>query len=372
MKKTKFIGFLAFLAAGLAAASCSLTGEEDEDPVSGELTISLSKDIIKANGEDFSVIQVRKGEELLTEGVTVYDAKTNLPLDLPEMKFTTTTPGEYSFWAAYGTEHTGTVTLNAIDFDVPELPEDNDPSALSFNKKLLITQFTGTGCGYCPFMINIIKKVISDPAYADRLELSVAHTFNSNDPAFLSAPLDQAMAVSGYPTVVFDMHTQFNNYNSETGFRKAFDDVYSRSEAKAGISVSSYMEGNTLVLNAAVKAAEAGEYRVGAWVLEDGIKANQANNGAKPEAGVDFNVHNKCIRVADSRVSSNNYTGHSVGELATGGVGKHVFIIKLEDKWVRENLSLVVFVSSKDKKGFSVTNAISCKIGDKVPYSYSK
>ncbi len=372
MKKTKFIGFLAFFAAGFASVSCSLTGDDGEDPVSEELTISLSKDVIRANGEDFSIIQVMKGDALLTEGVTIYDAKTNLPLDLPEMKFTTTTSGEYSFWAAYGTEHTSIVILNAIDFAVPELPEDSNPSSLSFNKKLLITQFTGTGCGWCPFMINIIKKVSSDPSYSDRLELSVAHTFNSNDPAFLSAPLDQAMSVSGYPTVVFDMHTQFNNYNSETGFRKAFDDVYNRSETKAGISVSSYMEGNTLVLNAAVKAAVAGEFRVGAWVLEDGVKANQANNGAKPEAGVDFNLHNKCIRLADSRVSSNNYTGHSVGELAAGEVGKHVFIIKLEDKWVKENLSLVVFVTSKDKKGFSVTNAISCKIGDKVPYSYSK
>ena len=127
-----------------------------------------------------------------------------------------------------------------------------------------------------------------------------------------------------------------------------------------------------MVLNAAVKAAVAGEFRVGAWVLEDGIKANQANNGAKPEAGVDFNLHNKCIRFADCKGNSSSYTGYSIDELAAGEVGNHVFIIKLDDKWVKENLSLIVFVTSKDKKGFSVTNAISCKIGDDVQYNYSK
>lgn len=363
MKRTTSLA--AFCAAVLATASCSLTGEDDT-PLAGGLTISVSTSVIQANGEDAAQIYVKEGDQTVTDGVTIYDAKTNKPLDLPDMTFTTTTAGEYEFWAAYGTEHTDAIKVTAVDFAIPALPEDPSPTSTSFSKKLFITQFTGTECGWCPYMINIIRSVASDPDYSDKFVLAAAHTLNNTDPAYFSGPINQAMGITGYPTVVFDMMTRFNYYNNEAGFRSAFDATYGREKAQAGISASSYYDESTVVVRVSVKAAESGEYRVGAWLLEDGIVARQTNNGATG----DFNTHDNCVRLADSRVSSSNYTGHSLEEIKKGETAEYVFSMQLDSDWKKENLHLALFVSSKQGKGFAVTNAVSCPIDGSVQYDY--
>lgn len=356
---------MAFCATALATVSCSLTGEDDT-PLTGDLTISVSSAVIQADGKDAARIYVKVGDQIVTDGVTIYDAKTSKPLDLPDMKFTTTTIGKHELWAAYGTEHTPTITITAVDFPVPALPEDPSPESVSFHKKMLLTQFTGTGCPYCPYMINTIKSVAEDPDYASKFLLAAAHTYNSSDPAFLSAPIDQAMGISSYPSVVFDMITKVDNSNGEGGFKSAFNATYDREEAKAGISASSYSDGETVVVRVSVKAAESEEFRIGAWLLEDGINAQQANAGAPGN----FNIHNNCIRIADSRLTSSNYTGHPLGAIGKGKTAEYAFSMDIDSKWKAENLHLIIFASSLYDKGYTVTNAISCPINGSVAYGY--
>ena len=153
----KIIEFLTFITAGAVMfSSCSsLTGDDEGTdgpgtPGATGLELQVSDMVIQADGKDAAVFTVLSDGKPVSEGVRFYDGATNRQIELPEMAFTTTETGTYTFWAAYGTSHTETVSVTAIGFPVPELPDDPDPENTSFSRRVLLTQFTGTGCGYCP------------------------------------------------------------------------------------------------------------------------------------------------------------------------------------------------------------------------------
>ena len=158
----------AVLAAGLLSFSAcdGLVDDGGNGGVtpSGDLVLNASKTIIQANGDDAAVFEVLYNGEPVTDGVTIYDDDNNV-VDLPSLTFTTTETGTYSFWAAYGTSFTETVTVTAIGFAVPELPDDPQPESTSFARKVLLTQFTGVACAAVSFpcalaIFYVLKKTI--------------------------------------------------------------------------------------------------------------------------------------------------------------------------------------------------------------------
>lgn len=363
----------AVLAAGLLSFSAcdGLVDDGGNGGVtpSGDLVLNASKTIIQANGDDAAVFEVLYNGEPVTDGVTIYDDDNNV-VDLPSLTFTTTETGTYSFWAAYGTSFTETVTVTAIGFAVPELPDDPQPESTSFARKVLLTQFTGTGCGYCPGMITLLRSVLADEDYASRTVLAAAHQYNSSDPAYLSsADLAGAMGVGSYPSLVADMSLTFTNYTSESGLRSLIDNCYNGTQALAGIAASAQFDGGTLVVTASVKAAETADFRIGAWLLEDGIYGQQSNYNQAAWTG-DYNTHDNCIRIADSRVSNYNYTGHSLGTIEAGETAEYAFVMDLDDSWVTENLHLVIFVTTPDGNSWTVNNAVACDADGTVAFDY--
>lgn len=363
--------FLLTLAFAPVFSSCDSGKYTPEDKVES-LVLSPSKTVIEANGTDAVHFEVLADGVPVTENIRLYDGVTNALLDLPSMTFTTTEAGTYYFWAAYGTVQSERISVTAVDFELPELPEDPMPESTSFRRRVLLTQFTGTGCGYCPGMITLLRNVLADDEYSSKVVHAAAHTYNASDPAYLSQRLEQSMGVSGYPMVVADMYLGYNNYNLESGLRLTVDEAYERCGAKAGISVATECDGNTAVVFAAVKAAETAEFRVGAWLLEDGIYGVQYNYNPGYWTG-DYNTHDNCIRYADSRVSNVDYSGYSLGTLQAGQTAEYVFTIKLDDKWVKENCHVAVFVTTpEDKLGYTVNNAVDVPLGESLQYEYSE
>lgn len=368
----KIWNFSAALAALLAAASCNGLVDDTDDTghvASGDITLVSSASVIQANGEDEARFEVFYKGEPVTEGVTIYDGNNNV-VDLPSMTFTTTQSGSYSFWAAYGTAFSETVTVTAIDFPVPVLPDDPAPDNQSFARRVLLTQFTGTGCGYCPGMITVLRTVLAEEEYSSKVILAAAHTYNSDDPAYLSsAQLNYAMGISNYPSVVADMNLLYTNYNSQLGLKNTIDDSYERTEALAGISASASVEDGTLVVLTSVKAAATAEFRIGAWLLEDGIYGRQSNQNSASWTG-DYNTHDNCIRLADSKMSNSNYTGHPLGTIEAGETAEYAFVMTLDQSWVVDNLHLVIFVTTPEGKAWLVNNAVACPVDGTVEYQY--
>lgn len=364
--------FPALLAAGMTVLGSCSSGNYSPVEKVDELVLRPSTLVIESDGADAVHFEVLADGIPVTEGVSLYDGTSGRLLDLPEMSFSADVPGTYYFRAVYRSAESEIVGITAVDFDLPEMPADPSPESTSFRRRILLTQFTGTGCGYCPGMVTILRNVLDDVEYSSKVVLSAAHTYNSSDPAYLSQRLDQAMGVSGYPAVVADMYLGYANYNVESGLRHVIDEAYDRSRAKAGIAVATRCEGNTAVVLVSVKAAESSEFRVGAWMLEDGVYGPQLNYNPGYWTG-DYNIHDNCIRYADSRVSNIDYSGFSVGTLDAGQETKYVFTIDLDDKWVKENCHVAVFVTTPDAESeYTVNNVVDVPLGGSANYEYAE
>ena len=242
----------------------------------------------------------------------------------------------------------------------------------------------GTGCGYCPYMINALYQVANDATLNSKVVFSAAHLFNESDPAYLSASatLDNAMGITSFPNLVVDLN------KSTKGVQPMFADVsnaintaLSRVAVKGGISVSSkyYADEEYIVVTATVKAKEAGEFRVGAWLLEDGIKANQGNNGISALPGVDFNTHNNCIRIADSQATANVFSGYTLGDIEAGATASREFAFKLKPNgtggkknWNHDNLRVIVFITTKEGENWYVNNVVMAPKEGSVAFEYAE
>lgn len=392
----KFFKYASLLfAAAMLATACDGTGVEPddnggddtgnngntetpvtppEDKVEGTLTIEVDKQIIQSDGKDAAVLSVLLDGEAVTSDVVFHDANAkDAVVQIPDFKFTATAPGDFVIWAEYkGLVTEGEVKIKAVDCEVPETPADPDPENLSFVRKVLLLQFTGQECGNCPLMKAGLKKAFTDyPEFNDYVVKVDAHNYSSQDPAYLAGFYQPA---DGWPTVIVDWKYTFGAYRQVLQTANEASSVirsaYGNGNTKAGIALKANHSDGVVVVKAVVKAAEDGQYRVGAFLTEDGIQGQQADLYNIAEDWM--NMYDDNIRIADCKVSTRNYTGHSLGTIMAGKTGEYVFVMNLKDAWKVENMELVVFVTARDEDGMdTVTNVVRLDgIEGELPYDY--
>ncbi len=398
---TKYMTALAAVALLFGSCTKGLGWEEEqneqpnpEPPIEGKLELTADKYEIVADGVEFAQLTVKKGDVVLSAGdVKIYNDK-NEVLTLPELKFSTTTVGKHLFWASDGKSYTETIEINAVEpQEVPgggDDPQPNpdptpDPDAdnLNFKRRVLMTQFTGTQCGFCPFMINMLNEMFTNPYVSENAILVAAHRYNSNDPAYLEGTtLNYAMSVSSYPTLNFDMHTNSSQYNSVAFNENILNQELSRVKVRGGISANSQYDSatRTVTVTAQVKAAEEHDFRIGAWLIQDKIVGTQGNNGA-PGEWRNY-VHNNSIIYCDSKRSSTDYTGHDLGTIAKGATAEYTFKIELREekendqRWNADNCRLVLFITTPEVIGttrkYYVNNAIALPLNGQQSFEYTK
>lgn len=372
------------MAAVMLFASCgdngtnTSGGDEPDVPVGGTLTLDVDKLIIQANGEDAATLTVKFNDEAITDGIVIFDGN-NQPVDLGSaFKFTASNAGDYTFWANYKTFNSNSVMITAVDTPVPETPADPQPDNLDFVKRVLLTKITGAGCVACPNVTSAIHAFYhgtKDEAPHELAQWTVkaeAHTYEGGyDPAQLTTGFYNT---TSWPKVFVDWYYEFmpqSNIVTLHAIEEYVEDRYSV-EPLAGIAVNSIHEGNAITLKVVVKAAESGQYRVGAWLLEDGIQGSQ--QGAPTGEGNEwYHIFNDCIRIADSKAGAGAYNGVKVGYIEKGKTAEKMFTWTLKDSWVKENLKLCIFVSAEDDEvGYAVTNVITSPINGETPFEYAK
>ena len=266
--------------------------------------------------------------------------------------------------------------------DSVAVPEDKYPSKTNFKRRIMITQFTGTGCGYCPRIINALYQLNSS-SYADDVVLSAAHLYNSSDPAYLSSAtaLSSSLGITGYPTVCVDMDKSATTNSSYAAIVSLINSANSRVSVKGGIAVNSKYNAETgsISINALVKAKESAEFRIGAWLLEDGVYGQQSNYGITSVDGVDLNTHNNCVRTAYSNQTSSDFTGFSLGTIEAGKTASKEFTFALkpngtgaQDKWNHDNLRLIVFIATKEGSNWLVNNVVKVPKDGSVDFEYTE
>lgn len=395
----RYISYITMLAAGLMFCSFQCAKDpNDSENESGDggktevtsITIRADRDVIKCDGKDAATLSViAQDGTVLKEDLTFYDSNYN-EVTLDNFKFSTNKEGEYSFWAAYKTSNSGTITIKAINADIPDAVADPKPSGTSFVRRAFLAQFTGTKCGYCPGMTNWLNILRKDLGMKDMTVLAAVHSeMNSGDPASISAPRSGAKPFNnaqGVPYLSIDMvmGTGYTNSNSEEHYaavlKETIEARMAEAPATAGISVNPKLaekvmsDSDGIIARVQVKSSETAEYSVGAWLLEDNIFGTQDfySKYVTIFPDYDYDTHNNCVRVADSK-SGDAFSGYELGEIKAGKTAEKTFLLKLKSTWKLENMHLVVFVCKKGSDGnYTINNVIDCPIDSPTPYEYSK
>lgn len=350
--------------------------EQGGGTTGGKLEITADKTLIQSNGSDVATLTVTLDGKVVTDGVAYFDGSNNI-LDIADGKFSVTAPGSYKVWASYGTYVSEKITIRAIAIPVPATPADPKPASTDFKTRVLLTQFTGVECGFCPKMMHILHPILDDPD-EDRVVWVAAHSYNSNDPAYLSPRYSEEMGVAGYPYAVLDHYFGFEWYtfSSSDALSAKIDDFVSvKKDVAAGIAVNVKLTGREIVAKVSVKSPEKANYKIGGFLLEDGLYARQQSGDADW-----MNTHDACIRYIDA---GTNYDGIDLGQIGKGEVVDEVFVWNIDDIWktnlsigywdecVLENLRVAFFVSTTDTQGnYYVNNAVQCKLNTMLPFEY--
>lgn len=394
MKLMNYLTALAAAAMLLGSCTKGLGWEEEQNgsndpdspqlPTSGELILTTDKDEIEANGSDFAqLIVTMDGVEIPANMYQVYeniDGKSVRVEDCTDGKYKSNKLGPHKI-KVYYTKQSNEIEIRVkkpsgnSGGDTPG-PVDPDGDKLNFKRRVLMIQFTGTKCGYCPYMINMLTEMMADPSVKENAILVAAHQFNDDDPAFLEQALYYALGVSGFPMLNFDMYANSQQYNSVSYNIDVLNKCLSRVAVRGGIAANASYNSDTkqVTIAAQVKAAEESEFRIGALLIEDKIIGTQVNNGA-PGNWRDFE-HNNSIRYIDGQYKAYDYTGHDLGVIAKGGTANYTFTIDVKSGWKAENCRLVLYITTPEKmnssRKFYVNNAITLPLTGEKGYEYTE
>ncbi len=370
----RYLKTLAATTLALCACACSLTGGDDDEDAVQTLTLEADTYVITADGNSAAQLIVRYGDEEVSEGIRFYlvgkDGK-NTPIDVPALLFCTEKPGSYTIWCSYKAQLSNKITISALSkaLPLPGLPEDSDPMNINFHRRIFITQFTGTGCPNCPNMIFMLRNFAQNETYKDLYVLAAVHTFNDNDPMYMAecTPLVSLLGVSGYPSLSLDMRAATtSSIPSLNALEVLFAGEYNNYVTNAGLSASLVTDAGQAALKVGVKAGANGNYRVGAWLLEDGIEAKQSNNGT---AG-NFSTHNNAVRaIAGCNAAKNDFSGTEVS-LSAGASASFDFAFAFDSDVKPENCHAAVYVSEKIGAKWIVTNVIDVHPGESKGFEY--
>ena len=259
--------------------------------------------------------------------------------------------------------------IPAGDLAIPELPTDPEPGNTSFNHRILLLQHTGTYCSNCPNLMTSLKELSQMEEYASKYQHVAAHSYNEEgDPAYsqAAANLSQAFCSGYYPELTFNLTKDNTGTSLAVSTITGVIDQLHKETADVGIAAAAGISGNNLGVNVQVKAAKAGQYRIAAWVLEDGIRGRQ--EGATDDW---MNTHGNAVRAMAGNTLNMRIYGEKVGELQVGQTAEKSFSVILDEAWKQENCKVLVVVNAAGTDGrYDLANCLLCPIGGTVAYDY--
>ena len=146
----------------------------------------------------------------------------------------------------------------------------------SFTKKVIIEEFTGAWCGYCPDGAFRLENIISE-----NIGNVIGVSAHSGDAMEASQTyfLESTYLNPGYPSGMVDRF----NYNGSVSMNRGYW-AYIASEqllkvASCGLAIKSKVNGNTanVSVHAGFNAIVSGEHRLTVYLIEDGVVG--AGNG---------------------------------------------------------------------------------------------
>ncbi|MBO5017463.1 MAG: Omp28-related outer membrane protein [Alistipes sp.] len=359
MRFTKFLAFI--VAAATLAVGCGGDNPENVDKPKGGATLKADVQSVEVNNPITFTVTAEDGTDITAEA-TIFDKTHNFAeVSNP---FTPTEDGKYEFYAVAGNAITETIEVVVLP-SIPALPADTNEASTEFKHRILLVDHTGNTCGYCPKMMLALKEVSETGDYHSKYYEAMSHSYASSDPATSASAnaISSYFGITSYPTLTYNFaYSTSSSYNAE--HIKSQIDAQWKESADAGIAASASLATSSVVVNAEVKAAVENEYRINAWLLEDGIVANQTNGTEEW-----MNTHDNAIRQA---VKTNPISGMELGTIKAGEKASLAMSLEItSSKWVRDNLKVMVIASAKNANGkFEVVNVAICPVDGNITYDY--
>lgn len=353
---------------------------EGEEVLEGDLVLSVSSDIFVANGTDELVFTAKVGDVDVTEEATLYVNNKQMGSN----RFSTEKAGSYKFFASYMGKISNYVTINAANPALyVELPKDSQADKFSdFQRKVLITEGTGTWCGYCPYMITALELFSEYGSNADKAVIVAMHSGDEfSNPASEAAV--SACKISGFPSCVFNLNPdallENNDPNVNAENLNTLVGMELKEAARVGIAAATAVSADSKVVGvrSSVKVGKDGKYRINVWLIEDGVPAYQSSywyefSNGKSTVLIDH-MHvlrgASCVSPIQGQLLGEN------GDCVSGDVLEcyHEFDVDKVGVANVANCKVVVMVTatSGTSSKFFVNNIIECSVGESVPFAYN-
>jgi thiol-disulfide isomerase/thioredoxin len=226
---------------------------KDENPRITSLEVEVTSNKILSDGVDNAVISVLDQNGInVTKLVTLYlNDKVSA-----STTFKSSLPGTFEIYALYDTIKSNVASIEVIE-----------DTGLLFSKNVLLEQYTGTWCGWCPRAIGQIESIQN----SDNRVIHVALHLSDAMAYFQNSALFQSFGFTGVPTVHADRKIQWN------GDSYLINSMHSPTRAGIALEVS----GDQLQVTAIVRARFGNAFKDGlklsVFMVHDSLIANQSN-----------------------------------------------------------------------------------------------
>lgn len=369
----KILSLFALLFA-LSLGSCSESSDDNTDEVAptGDAVVYVDHSRIANTGTEVANFTVMCGDEDVTLYSKIYmKGETSA---MSDSFFYSTIDGKYEFYANYNNVNSTNTVIVSVGGEVPDYPSDPDEYNTTFSNCMMMLQFTGADCSWCPYMIDAIDQLLDNSSLSSKFEHVAVHSYYGYGSDVLystvSAQLAQGLSVASYPTVMFNMSSDISTLGagSTSGNYDLLLSILNQNyteTAPVGISAATVVENGVASARVCVKAAAEGDYSVGMFLVENGVSGYQIGYSDNIE-------HINAFRGAADRTSTYNFAGSSVGTLAAGESGSVILDLALDDSWNLTNSHLLIYVTTPNENGRGIVqNVVRCEIGSEVAFSYA-
>jgi len=227
--------------------------------------------------------------------------------------------------------------------------DETIPVVGKFTKNVLIEDYTGTWCQYCPRVIYGIQKV-----HEENLKAFPVAIHRGSDPYNFAAgsALETSIGLTGYPTAMLNRKLMWNNETSTTEVKKQI-----KVNSDLGLALSSTVSGGNINLDVNIKFdADLTGLKLVVYVLEDNLFYNQTNstayfNGQNPIPNME---HDHVLRAClTDLVNGDALTGTIDGATVT----KNFSIAVPGNVADVNNMNFVAFVIDSTGKAVNVRGA---------------
>lgn len=282
-------------------------------------------------------------------------------------------------WEGQDPGQVRTGIINVVPVNGETVSVSVTQSSSEFVRNSLVTKFTGTWCGYCPFMSFAIEEAMEKNSQI--VPMYVYNDLGGDDSLF------KVFGISGFPTGLVDFRGLFSNETQTSSMVACIEGlVQESSESYAsvtGFEASVKVDGGSLKVDVSVlPIVSEPAMKLAVVVVENGIvKAQEFYGNASDYPEIDFNnyVHDHVVRV-----SPTGCTGESF-PVEAGKVSSKSYSVELEQSWDASKLEAIIFTlrpfpaspvqavsraKYTDKAGAYVDNVVSVKAGKSVTYEF--